>query len=190
MRLIRSIAFILLFAFIFSSCAIHKKFPFICFRKDCVKVQFGIYKLKAWKKNRQGKANMRRNKANSKAGLNKKKKGVAIDNGYNPNDTLGYAGGSTAATCNEVKVVFFNRSTNDTIIVGFQSNEIAELDQVQLNGYLYKNNTSDIIKVKLCDCASNNHETEYSKGSYLQHAAKVSTHLKSKGVPKRKIEFE
>jgi hypothetical protein len=166
----------------------------MCFRASCVKVAFGIYQIKAWKKNRQGKANMRRNKANSKASLNKKNKNKVIDNGYNLNDTLGYGKGDPSF-CNEVKIVFFkritqNKSKKDTIVVSFKENEILELDQVQLDGYIYKNGTSDLIKVKLCDCNKKSMQNEYSKATYLQRSSKISSYLKEKRISKRKIELE
>jgi hypothetical protein len=76
------------------------------------------------------------------------------------------------------------------LLVTVKSNEIAELDQVQLNGWLYKNGTSDLLKVKLEDCGKRINQNEQAKSLYLQKANKVYEHLKQKGVPKRKIEFE
>jgi len=137
---------------------------------------------------------MRRSKANSKANTTKNKKGKPI-NHYNPNDTLSYASGNRDQ-CNTLKVIFFKKDgrknwQTDTLRVGFDhlANLINELDQVQLNGYIYKNEKTTIFKIKLCDCDKKN-ESDFTRSLYLQRATTASKYFKLKGFSKRKIELE
>ncbi len=180
----------------FSSCAFHKKFPFICFRSGCVKVAFGVYKIKAWKKNRQGKANVRRSKANSKASLKKKKQNKTTDSNYNPNDTLTYSSKGIKSNCNQLSIIFFKKNgfkkeKRDTLTINFDKDtkEITDLDKVQINIYLNKNTKTDIIKIKLSDCDQKN-KSDYSRSLYLDRSGKTSDYFKSKGIMRRKIELE
>lgn len=159
---------------------------------------FGVYQIKAWKKNRQGKAQVRKNKANAKASL--KNKNDKIKGGYDPNyaegDTTSYRKGDPSI-CNNIKVVFFKkdkvkRDQTDTLTIGFRQpeNEINDLDEVQIRGYLYKNDKNHIIKIKLCDCDQNSKKNEVSRAAYLQRSSKLTQYLKDKKTPKRKIELE
>lgn len=144
----------------------------------------------------QGKANKRRNKANGKASINKNNKNKITDNGYNPNDTLGYIGGEPFI-CNLLKVIFFNNTSKnneqtDTLIISFneQNNELNDDTKGKLNVYLNSRSKTDIIKVKLIDCEQKNIPTEQTKTRYLQRAAMASNFLNENGISKRKIELE
>lgn len=198
MYLLRRVVLLLILLNLLSSCAIHNKFPFICFRSGCVKVAFGIYQIKAWKKNRQGKAQVRKNKANAKASLKSKKDKLNGGNSpnYSTSDTTTYSKG-IPAVCNQLKLVFFkstkrkNQKT-DTLIIGFTDfeNEINALDKVQIDGYLQKHTRDDIIKVKLCDCDKNTLQSDVSRAVYLKRSSKTTYYLKTHKIPKRKVELE
>jgi hypothetical protein len=142
----------------------------------------------------QGKANKRRNKANSKTSINKNNKNKVIDNGYNPSDTVGYINGDPFI-CNLLKVVFLKNNSEkieqtDTLLISYnsQNNEISEVSKGQLTIFL--NKKTDIVKVKLIDCERKTNPTEYTRASYLQRAAKASNYLNENGLSKRKIELE
>lgn len=157
---------------------------------------FGVYQIKAWKKNRQGKAQIRKNRSNAKASLKSKtdKTKAGSDPNYAGIDTSSYGKGDPFI-CTTIKVVFFKkakvkRDQTDTLTIGFipPNNELNQLDEVQIRGYLYKNNRDHIIKIKLCDCDKN--ENEVSKAAYLQRSAQLTKYLKANKIPKKKIELE
>jgi hypothetical protein len=178
--------------FLLSSCAIHKQFPFICFRPGCIKAAFKIEGLKAWKKSRRGKAQIRKNRSNSKNTRKVKSYNINSEN----NDTTGFGNMSTAS-CDIIKMVFFrsvktNHDQTDTFLVHFRQpeNEIDELSEVQIRGYLMKNNKAHILKIKLCYCSKEEKQNEFGKGLFLQRTGKIKKFLKEKNILKRKIESE
>jgi len=139
---------------------------------------------------------VRKSKANSKASLKKKKQNKEIDNNYNPNDTLTYSAKGLSSNCHALNIVFykkdgFKKEKRDTLTINFdeETKEITNLDQVQINGYLIKNDKATIIKIKIFDCDQKN-KSEYSRSLYLQRSTKTSHYFKSKGIMRRKIELE
>ena len=101
------ICIILIFS-LFSSCAIHRKFPFICFKKECVLSQLHYY---------DAKESFRRAKINSsvrkkKRDMNRSKERARKDKSYPPDakliekrekDSLDYSKGF-AGLCDESKI--------------------------------------------------------------------------------------
>jgi hypothetical protein len=181
----------LISVFILPSCAIHKKFPFICFRASCVKVAFGVYQLKAWKKNRQGEANARKRRSQAKDSMKQSKKRMLSES-----DTSALAF-SDPGNCDNLKLVFFKKIKvkkyqTDTLILGFRQpeNEMSGTDEVMIRNYLLKNGLDHLVKIKLCDCDIHSKYSEIHHSFYLRRAFKTRDYLKEKKVPKKMIELE
>lgn len=179
--------------FLFCCCAIHKKSPFICFRRGCVKEALGINQLKAFKKNIRGKAQIRRNRANAKLNL-KNKKRKTKHTSYSDSISIGNI---SAQSCELIKMVFFklrkiNQPPTDTFLVHFRQpeDEIDELSEIQIRGYLLKIDLNQLSKIKLCYCTNSEKKNELSRGLYLQRSKKITRLLKDKGISKQKIELE
>ncbi len=141
---------------------------------------------------------MRKNKANAKASLkNKKNKtGQSSNPGYNDSDTVG-VGNIASESCELIKMVFFKtakikKNQTDTFLVHFRQpeDEIDELSEVQIRGYLLKNNKDHLEKIKLCYCSKEEKRKELSRGLYLHRTKKITKFLKKKKISKRKIELE
>ncbi|MDZ4663906.1 MAG: hypothetical protein SGJ15_03415 [Bacteroidota bacterium] len=94
-------------------------------------------------------------------------------------------------------MVFFKpakrrKDQTDTLTVGFiqPGEELKELDRVQIDGYFYKHDKHNIIKVKFCDCDKSAKNNDVLRSIYLQRSSKLTQYLKSKKFPKKKIELE
>jgi hypothetical protein len=141
---------------------------------------------------------MRRNKANAKLSLKNKQDRTKKDKDRrspdsDTTDVVNVFDGS----CELIKMVFFKtekikRHQTDTFLVHFSipENEIDELSQVQIRGYLLKNDNDHLIKIKLCYCSTEEKENELSRALYLQRTKKLTRFLNEKKIPKRKIELE
>ena len=102
-----------------------------------------------------------------------------------------------ATGCDIIKMVFFKLAKikhyqTDTFLVHFRQpeNEVDELSEVQIRGYLLKSNGDRLLKIKLCYCNNEEKQNEFERGLFLQRTGKIKKFLKEKKIPKRKIELE
>lgn len=198
-REIKYILHILIVSYFLSSCAIHKKFPFICFKSGCIKVQWGFYEMKAWKKNMDGKANARKKRANGKSNQKKRSNKSSLSNSNNdPNDTLSYFIGDVGK-CNSIRMIINSFSDEhshisskiDTLIVSYNKteSEVNESGIVQIDNYFRKTSLVNITYIIIEDCDPNSKKNEISHSLLLQRAAKLKDLLIEKGIPKKKVKI-
>jgi hypothetical protein len=180
--------------FIFSSCAIHRKFPFICFRKECVLGQLGYYKLKALNKRTKANSTIRKKKRSRRRDKEKNKEivtDVTIDSGRK--DSLIYFKGRSPGICTETKLVIFQKTDHwDTLLVYFPDHEknISENKKKELRDYVEKAGTESIISILIKNCHSKNILSEHEIIWLNERGRKIVKYLNSLSVPKSKINIE
>jgi hypothetical protein len=190
----KHIALFLIIAFLFSSCAIHRKFPFICFRKECVLGQLGFYKMKEAGKRMKINANVRRSKRAAKKRKSQSKgENIRIDVAEPKKDSLRYGGGKSAGICKETKLVIFQKTEScDTILIYFplKERDITEDKKKELKDFVEKAGADVITEVIIKNCHNKNVLTEHELTWLNERARKITKYLKTLHIEKTKIKTE
>lgn len=154
-----------------NSCAIHKKFPFICFASGCVKEQFKVREIKAGIKRMRGEASLRKRKRNKgKSDLNHVEASAETK--------------TIADTVNVEQSMKFSLVKQDTLItIQFSSKDeiISAEDQLFLKHYMAKTNTSKIIEIFIQEFYDENQTVKTNRVNAIK------LYLISLGVPKEKL---
>lgn len=190
-----------------TSCAIHPRFPFICFNEGCIKKQLGI---------NAAKEAMKRGKINStvrkkKRQMNHSRNRAAKDKTFPPDpvlqeeknrDSLAYVKGF-AGLCKDLKIVFISEAKKecsdcnadvlrDSVIViyKFDERELSEESKAMITTILgnpKKDHLEEII-IKNCHNKSVMSETELF---YLnERIRRIKKYLKKSGIPEKQISEE
>lgn len=180
----RALIFILIIC-VFSSCAIHHEFPFICFRAGCVKQQFS---LKPFKKKLQ--ASMGRKRIKSSASKSGKRRNSSPDGGnrsYDQNEEqpnnknkteddsiIGLNPGKTIGTIDTVIRIYY-AGLNDSIL---------NRQKAVINSYVKRTGAKNISEISLTDIYSRK-ETDSDENSSLKKA--IGKYLLDIGVSKHRV---
>ena len=192
---------------LFYSCAIHRKFPFICFRKECVLSQLHFY---------DAKESFRRAKINSsvrkkKREMNRSKERARKDKSYPPDqklidkrekDSLDYSKGF-AGLCDESKVIFsyslINDSSsltknykNDTITIRylFDKKEPSPDEKNEMKALLEKIGQKYLFEIWIKGCHNRSVLSEYELYWLDTRIYKITKYLKKLEVPSNKIKTD
>ena len=168
----KTVCFLALVAMCFlNSCAIHKKFPFICFASGCVKEQFKVREIKAGIKRMKGEASLRKRKRNkSKSDINHVEANAETK--------------TIADTVNVEQSMKFSFVKQDTLItIHFSANDelISTEDQLFLKNYFAKTNTSKIIEIFIQEFYDENQKVKTLRANHIK------LYLINLGVPKEKL---
>lgn len=180
----RGVIYILIIS-IFSSCAIHHEFPFICFRGGCVKQQFS---LRPFKKKLQ--ASMGRKRRKSSASTSGKRPGNKYDGGTRGYDPKNEQSNSNIKTENdslfgiEVKKTIGIVDTVIRIYYADLSDSSLNKQKALLNTFVKRTGLNNITDISLTDIYSRK-ETDTDESSSLKK--EIGKYLMDIGVSKHKV---
>lgn len=136
-----------------ASCAIHKEFPFICFKKECIKAQFS----RPGRQLAGGKKGFKQNASSKKRKKKKKKKNKKADNpsihkkDKSKLDSLNLDGNIGKST---IKIVFYYKIDSSEITIKSDSVylktppfTLTKSDQIAIKSYLDKYLIKNITEI-------------------------------------------
>lgn len=182
---------------LFSSCAFHKTFPFICFKKDCIKQQFDHPGKQIGGYKKGGKPVGARSKKSKKK--RKKKHSGLAGASRTPIDKaqLDLMISDTLPSKESIKILFRyklkspERTSNiDSTFIKSSLLTLSKNDMVKINYYLEKyevNNIDEVVITPVID----DKNVDFKKNNRLAQAKanKVVHHLIKAGVKKKKIKI-
>jgi hypothetical protein len=181
------------------SCAIHAKFPYICFYSACVKGQLGIDRLPGIKKQIKARAKVKKRKAMAK---NRKKS--KIEDGRkepysDPRDEISItAKDSTTHKTNEIysfrkdanlnmiKIIIEKPpAPNDSLIYFYidDKNDISEEDKKNAANYLRLTGVQNISKITIRDLLKETEKGKHEKNILRYRTKKIIEFLNDQGIP-------
>ena len=184
-------AIIIILAPLFSSCAIHKKFPFICFRWECVVAQLKFPELKASIRLNKAIASSKRKKRNRAKSVSS---GIKEVNKPNINQTEKQSDPNANTRKDSVftfsaPVMVTKTETQDTLIVfEYKLNEenISDENKNELKNYIVKVGAGKISQIKI-NGFSDAEEDSHHKGMGTTRAKKIYKLFAKLGIPSSKI---
>ncbi len=141
----------------FESCAIHKTFPFICFKGSCIREQWHLRDIKAANKRFIATMSSRQKKQNSKnRSPQKKNSSSAQDDNHDPE----------RLTVNKPDSVFtFNNTSSDTLIsihYFLKEDSIHSDDKIFLSRYFKNHKEKAPVEITLREYSSPTDDSSYS----------------------------
>lgn len=186
--------FILFLLVAFTSCAIHPRFPFICFNKGCVLKQTGFYAARDGIKRAKINASVRRHKRMVKRNIKAGRKGIKppydLDKENRKRDSLTYSGGFSGL-CKESRVIFESHK-NDTVVINyfFEEKEPSDDEKLAMKKIIDTQGLQNIERIHIKSCHSRTVMSEYEKAWLDERARSVQKYLKSMGVQNEKVNIE
>ena len=187
---------IVLTATLFSSCAIHAGFPFICFKKDCVKAAWSFQKPPAGgKRGIKQKVNIFIAKASAKQ---RKRKGRNADPSKEPvNEThLAELLSDTTQADKFIKVVFFHKGKaqvkaieSDSMYIKSAFITLSKDDRILINYYLNKFLVKNITQIYIYSIIENKEEEAQHSRMGIMKMKKVEHYLIRTQVKKERIKI-
>lgn len=187
---------VVVIATLFSSCAIHAGFPFICFKKDCVKAAWTFQKPPAGgKRGVKQKVNMFIAKASAK---NRKRKGRNANPSKEPvsETQLAELLADTTQADKFIKVVFFykikapeKKVGNDSLYIKSSFISLSKNDRILINYYLNKFLVKNITQVYIYSIIENKEEEAQNSRMGIMKMKKVEHYLIRTKVKKERIKI-
>jgi hypothetical protein len=177
-----------------SSCAIHRKFPFICFKKECVLGQMGFYaareSFRRAKINSTVRKHKREVKRNVRQGRRGKKPPYDLEQEKKQSDSLTYLGGFSGI-CKELKLVFVSNE-KDTLVAhyAFDEKDMKEGEKELVKGLIEKRNAANIKQVIIVNCHKRSVLSEHEAFWMDERARKIKKFLEKLGVSPRLVQVE
>lgn len=183
------------------SCAVHDKFPFICFRWSCIAAEFKLPKFdtNGMKAARKARVSMRKKKRQRAKNRRLSKKGKPIKN-YNENseaeetvikkDSLKYR--FSALQEDRYIIISFNKKEpvkTDSIFVRYNSDgdDVLEYDKQFIKNYLDSNKVETISMIHVREHFGDKKENEMQNRHTSVTKEHVIMFLQKLGVPREKI---
>lgn len=187
---------------LFVSCAVHDKFPFICFRWSCIAAEFKLPSFKATgslKKQRKAKASLRKKKRQRAKNKRLREKGIAV-----PDINTTADAGETAEKADSLKykfkalqedkyiIISFNRKDlvkTDSLFVRYNADgdDMLEYDKQVIKNYLDSTTVEKIILINVREHVGDKKEDD----KHNKHASTVKEHVAQYfvqiGIPRDKI---
>lgn len=196
LRHIYKMVLIVVVATLFSSCAIHAGFPFICFKKDCIKSAWTFQKPPAGgKRGIKQKASIFIAKAKAK---NRKRQGKNTDPSKEPvNETqLAQLLADTTDADKFIKVVFFHKGKaqlkaieNDSLYIKSSFITLSKNDRILINYYLNKFLVKNITEIYIYSIIENKEEEAQNSRMGIMKMKKVEHYLIRTKVKKTRIKI-
>lgn len=190
----RLILFLIAAVFIMqlSSCAIHRKFPFICFKKECVLGQLGYYSARESFKRAKTNASVRKHKRIVKRNVRRGRKG--LDPPYDlvkekkQADSLTYLGGF-AGICKEIKMVFIEPLKRDSVLMTykFDQKDISPDGKKIIKELVDKIGASSLSQILIINCHKRSVLSEYEMVWMDERVRKIKKYLKTIGIEEIKV---
>jgi hypothetical protein len=194
---------IVMVLFLISGCAIHRKFPFICFKKECVLGQMGFYAAKDSFRRAKINAKVRKHKRmikrNIKAGRKGKQPPYDIEKENRQRDSLAYTGGF-AGVCKEMKVIFVEMPRaiqsetapvwrKDTVIVKymFDEKDLSTDEKKAVSELIAKYGATSFGEVLIVNCHSRSVLSEFELLMLSERERNIIRYLKKSGIPPKRI---
>lgn len=169
-----------------TSCAIHRKFPFICFKKECVLGQMGFYAARESFRRAKINATVRKHKRevkrNVRRGRRGKKPPYDLEKEKKQADSLTYIGGFSGI-CKELKLVFVSEK-NDTLIAhyGFDDKDLREGEKQLVKELVEKVKAANIKEVVVINCHKRSVLSEHEAAWMDERVRKIRKYLNKLGV--------
>lgn len=187
---------VVVIAALFSSCAIHAGFPFICFKKDCIKAAWTFQKPPAGgKRGVKQKVNIFIAKANAKK---RKRQGRNSDPSKDPvNETqLAELLADTTQTDKFIKVVFFHKGKaqlkpieSDSLYIRSSFITLSKNDRILINYYLNKFLVKNITEIYIYSIIENKEDEAQNSRMGIMKMKKVEHYLIRTKVKKTRIKI-
>jgi hypothetical protein len=186
----------------FSGCAIHRKFPYICFKKECVLGQMGFYAAKdsfrRAKINTKVRKHKRMIRRNIQAGRKGKQPPYDTEKENRQRDSLAYTGGF-AGVCKEMKVIFTEMPRaiqsetqpvwrKDTVIIKYMFDEKdLSPDEKKAITELIAKHGSTFGEILIVNCHSRSVLSEFELLMLSERERNIIRYLKKSGIPPKRI---
>jgi len=187
---------LLLLTLLLASCAIHRKFPYICYRKECVLSQLGFYAAKESFRRAKINASVRQHKRMVRKNIRNGRKGLKppydTEKENRQRDSLTYSGGF-AGLCKETKVIFTRlNSSKDTVIINylFEEKDPSADEKMAMKNCIDKTGVQEIEEILIKSCHNRSVMSEYEILWLDERARRISKYLKTLEIPKEKIKQE
>jgi hypothetical protein len=183
-------------AALFSSCAIHAGFPFICFKKDCIKSAWTFQKPPAGgKRGVKQKVNIFIAKTSAKQRKRKGKNTNPLKEPVNETQLAELLADTTQAT-KFIKVVFFHKGKaqlkaieSDSMYIKSSFITLSKNDRILINYYLNKFLVKNITEIYIYSIIENKEdEVQYSRVGIMK-MKKVEHYLIRTKVKKERIKI-
>ena len=192
----KSLIFFLSFL-LFASCAIHDKFPFICFRWECIASEF---KLPKWdttgaKKQRKARASLRKKKRQRAKNKRLREKGITIpdidsEEATVKKDTLKYK--FKALSEDRYVIISFNKKEpikTDSIYVRYNADgdDVLDYDKQIIKAYLDSNKVENISLINVREHFGDAKEDQQENKHTSITKEHVAMYFMKLGIPREKI---
>ncbi len=187
---------IVVIATLFSSCAVHAGFPFICFRKDCIKAAWTFQKPPAGgKRGVKQKVSIFLAKANAKKRKRQGRNSDPLKEPVNETQLAELLADSTQAD-KFIKVVFFykikspeKKVGNDSLYIKSSFISLSKNDRILINYYLNKFSVKNITQINIYSIIENKEEVEQHSRMGIMKMKKVEHYLIRTKVKKERIKI-
>ncbi len=185
----------------FVSCAIHAKFPFICFRWSCIAAELKLpsFNTSGMKKQRKANASLRKKKRQRRKNKRLAKKGISIkennttaDSGEMPQrlDSLKYR--FTVLKEERYIIISFEKKDpvkTDSLFVRYNSDEddVLDYDKQFIKMYLDSNKVETITLIKVREHFGDKEEDQRQNKHTSVTKEHIASFLMKLGVPREKI---
>lgn len=192
----------MIITFSLSSCVIHYKFPFICFRKECL---MDVFSFSGSKKDSGGKRGLKQKVSIFMAKYNAKKRRrngkkqrefARKEDLKEAKDTIPekepvtYSLGKSKGICNDIKVIVLKKTTKaDTVLVYFPeyTRRLVDDEKLKLKNYIEALSPDSIVEIRMKNCHSKNILTYHEIIWLEERERKISQFLRSLNISKSKI---
>jgi hypothetical protein len=204
----RKLNYILIVVLIFSvfSCAIHRKFPFICFKKECVLGQMGFYAardgFRRAKINTKVRKHKRMIKKNIKAGRKGKKPPYDTNLEKKQSDSLAYTGGF-AGVCKNVNIIFEEMPKaiqsetppvwhKDTVVAHytFEDRDLSEKDKKIIKELVEKRGPGYFGEIRIINCHRKSVLSDFEILMLTEREKRIIKYLKKLGISENRVVIE
>ena len=194
-NIIKIFLFILAFA-LFSSCAIHAKFPFICFKKDCIVSSWTFKKEAGGKRGVKQKVNIFLAKANAKKRKRQSQNidvaKVKVDHSLLESLLL-----DTTHADKFIKVAFHHKGKTqikeieiDSLYIKSSFLTLSKNDRILINYYLNKYTVKNITEIYISFIIVGDEKEEQSTRIAIMKMKKVEHYLIKTRVTKSRIKIK
>ncbi|MBA3680731.1 MAG: hypothetical protein H0W73_06145 [Bacteroidetes bacterium] len=181
---------------LFSSCAIHAGFPFICFKKDCIKSAWTFQKPPAGgKRGVKQKASIFIAKAKAKNRKRKSRNDDPLRMAFDQ-PLLDAMLADTSHADKFIKVVFFYKSkapekkiNNDSLYIKSSFVTLSKNDRILINYYLNKYLVKNITEIYIYSVIEKKEELEQNSRMGIMKMKKIEHYLLRTKVKKERIKI-
>jgi hypothetical protein len=207
--LVKKTLILFLSLLLLASCAIHDKFPFICFRWSCIASELKLPSVNtsAMKKQRKAKASLRKKKRQRAKNKRLREKGITNSSDYVETQEVEQKQEESKPTKDSVHYSFKTPSDDKFIIIKFfrinptstdsvsirypdKGSDISYYDKQILKSYLDSSNTKEISIVHVREHIGSTKNNQHQNKQVTPLKRRIGDYFIELGIPSEKIELK